>query len=114
MKIPVYNTPVDIAEELVTRIAVVAGEIRDMYGFLMYSMLRCEVCIVAGGRNFEHLLGAIYVLLFYMYYKNDFSLTVSFHYGAFVNIPTSGKHFRPQHCCMILNRQDAPYSTYEF
>ena len=32
MKILVYHTPFDNAEELVARIAVAAGEIRDMLG----------------------------------------------------------------------------------
>ena len=34
MKTLVYDTPVDNAEELVARIAVAAGEIRDMAGVL--------------------------------------------------------------------------------
>ena len=59
MKILVY-TPVDNIEELVVRIAVAAGEIRDMSGVFQNVRIsmrrRCEVGIVAGGRNFEDLL----------------------------------------------------------
>ncbi|GFU71600.1 uncharacterized protein TNCV_3035401 [Trichonephila clavipes] len=60
MKSLVYDTPVDNAEELVARIAVAAGEIRNSPGVFQnvrMSMCRiCEACIVARGRNFEHLL----------------------------------------------------------
>lgn len=60
LKSLVYDTPVDNAEELVARIAVAAGEIRDMPGVFqnvrMSMRRRCEACIVARGRNFEHLL----------------------------------------------------------
>ena len=60
MKSLVYDTPVDNAEELVARIAVAAGEIRNSPGIFQNvrrSMRRrCEACIVARGRNFEHLL----------------------------------------------------------
>ncbi|GFW85226.1 DUF4817 domain-containing protein [Trichonephila clavipes] len=56
----VYDTPVDNAEELVARIAVAAGEIRNSPGVFqnvrMSMRRRCEACIVARGRNFEHLL----------------------------------------------------------
>ena len=59
MKMLVYDTPVDNAEILVARIAVVAGEIRDMPGVFqnarMFMHRRCEVCTIAGGRNFKHL-----------------------------------------------------------
>ncbi|GFT21471.1 uncharacterized protein TNCV_2307291 [Trichonephila clavipes] len=60
MKSLVYDTPVDNAEELVARIAVAAGEIRNSPGVFqnvrMSMRRRCEACIVARGRNFEHLL----------------------------------------------------------
>ncbi|GFT04312.1 uncharacterized protein TNCV_1928731 [Trichonephila clavipes] len=60
MKSLVYDTPVDNAEELVARIAVAAGEIRNSPGVFqnvrMSKRRRCEACIVARGRNFEHLL----------------------------------------------------------
>ena len=60
MKTLVHDTPVDNAEELVARITVAAGEIRAMSGLFQNVRIsmrrRCEVCIEAGGRNFEHLL----------------------------------------------------------
>ena len=60
MKTLVYDTPVDNAEELVSRIAVDAGEIRDTPGLfqnIQNSMRRrCEACIEVGGRNFEQFL----------------------------------------------------------
>ena len=56
----VYDIPVDTAEELVARIAVAAREIRDMPGVFQNVRIsmrrRYEACIVAGGRNLEHLL----------------------------------------------------------
>ena len=55
-----YGTPFDNAEDLVARIAIAAGEIRDMpriFQNVRISMCRrYKVCIVAGGRNLEHLL----------------------------------------------------------
>ena len=60
MKTLIYNIPVDNAQEPVARIAVAAGEIRDMPGVFQNVWIsmcrRCEVCIVTGRRNFEHLL----------------------------------------------------------
>ena len=60
MKTLFYDIPVDIAEELVVRVAVAAGKIRDMSGVFQNVLIsmrrRCEVCIVNGGRYFEHLL----------------------------------------------------------
>ena len=56
MKTLVYDTPVD--NDLVARIAVAAGQIRDMHGvfqnFWISMLWRCEVHILDGGRNFEH------------------------------------------------------------
>ncbi|GFY31684.1 uncharacterized protein TNCV_4199951 [Trichonephila clavipes] len=53
----VYASPVDSDEALVARIAVVAGEIREMPGVLAnvrHSLRwRCEACIFAGGRFLE-------------------------------------------------------------
>ncbi|GFV83849.1 uncharacterized protein TNCV_387571 [Trichonephila clavipes] len=58
MKSLVYDTPVDNAEELVARIAVAAGEIRNSPGVFqnvrMSMRRRCEACIVARGRNFTY------------------------------------------------------------
>ena len=60
MKTVVYDTHVDNTEELVAIITVAAAEIRDMFGVFQNvrdSMRRrCEVYIVAGGRNLEYLL----------------------------------------------------------
>lgn len=60
MKSLVYETPVDSEEELVARIVVATGEVRekpDIFKKMRNSMRRrCEACITAGGRNFEHLL----------------------------------------------------------
>ena len=60
MKTLVYETPVDNAEELVSRFAVAAGEIRDTPGLfqnIRNSMRRrCEAYIEVGGRNFERFL----------------------------------------------------------
>ncbi|GFU97995.1 uncharacterized protein TNCV_232721 [Trichonephila clavipes] len=57
MKILVYARPVDSNEALVTRIAVISGEIREMTGVfanVRHSLRRrCEVCIFAGGCFFE-------------------------------------------------------------
>ncbi|GBO19365.1 hypothetical protein AVEN_111275-1 [Araneus ventricosus] len=56
----VYQTPVNSAEDLVASIAAAAGEVRDTPGIfanVRSSMRRrCEACITARGRNFEHLL----------------------------------------------------------
>ncbi|GBN42496.1 hypothetical protein AVEN_156621-1 [Araneus ventricosus] len=56
----VYENPVNSAEDLVVRIAAAAGEVRDTPGIfanVRSSMRRrCEACITARGRNFEHLL----------------------------------------------------------
>ena len=79
---------------------VIAGEIRDMPGVFQSDRIsmhrKCEVYIVVGGRNFENLLWPMYLLLFYMHYYNDFSLTVFFHCGASVCITASVKYFRPR------------------
>ena len=60
MKTLFYDTPADSAEELLRRIAVAAREIRDMPGVCQNVQIfmgrTCEMCIVASGRNFEHLL----------------------------------------------------------
>ena len=60
MKTLFYDIPVDIAEELVVRVAVAAGKIRDMSGVFQSDRIsmhrKCEVYIVVGGRNFENLL----------------------------------------------------------
>ena len=99
MKTLVYDNPVDNAEELVARITVATGEIRDMLGVFQnvrISIWRCEMLTVARGRNFELLLCPMYILLFQMYYSNDFSLVVSFLYGAFVYITATGKHCQPR------------------
>ncbi|GBN14752.1 hypothetical protein AVEN_38113-1 [Araneus ventricosus] len=56
----VYEIPVNSAEDLVARIAAAAGDVRDTPGIfanVRSSMRRrCEACITARGRNFEHLL----------------------------------------------------------
>ena len=56
----VYETPVNSAENLVARITAAADEVRDTPGILANvrsSMFqRCQACITARGRNFEHLL----------------------------------------------------------
>ncbi|GBM97255.1 hypothetical protein AVEN_264451-1 [Araneus ventricosus] len=56
----VYETPVNSAEVFVARIAAAAGEVRDTPGIfanVRSSMRRrCEACIPAWGRNFDHLL----------------------------------------------------------
>ncbi|GBM70439.1 hypothetical protein AVEN_154432-1 [Araneus ventricosus] len=56
----VYEIPVDSAEDLVARIAAAAGKVRDTPGIFanVRSSMRgkCEACIMARGRNFEHLL----------------------------------------------------------
>ncbi|GBM10039.1 hypothetical protein AVEN_115868-1 [Araneus ventricosus] len=56
----VYETPVNSAEDLVAGIAAAAGEVRDTPGILANDRSsirrRCEACITARGRNFEHLL----------------------------------------------------------
>ncbi|GFW07541.1 uncharacterized protein TNCV_3916741 [Trichonephila clavipes] len=56
----VYVSPVDSDEALVAKIAVVAGEIREMLGIfaiVRHSLhRRCEACIFAGGRFFEQFL----------------------------------------------------------
>lgn len=60
LKAKVYHTPVSSAEELVARIVAAAGQIRDTPGIVgnTHSSMRrrCEACIMAQGRNFEHLL----------------------------------------------------------
>ena len=60
MKTQVYDTLIDNAEELVARIAVAAEKIRDKPGVFQNVRTsmgrRCEVCVVVGGRNFEHFL----------------------------------------------------------
>ncbi|GBO41600.1 hypothetical protein AVEN_174495-1 [Araneus ventricosus] len=56
----VYKTPVNSAGDLFARIAAAAGNVRDTPGIfanVQSSMRRrCEACITARGRNFEHLL----------------------------------------------------------
>ncbi|GFU50622.1 uncharacterized protein TNCV_235841 [Trichonephila clavipes] len=60
MKSLVYASPVDSDEALVARIAIVAGENREMPGVfanVRHSLRRrCEACIFAGGRFFEKFL----------------------------------------------------------
>lgn len=56
----VYETPVTSDEDLVARVVEAAARVRDRPGLferVRQSMIRrCEACIVADGRNFEHLL----------------------------------------------------------
>ncbi|PRD18050.1 UNVERIFIED_CONTAM: hypothetical protein NCL1_62174 [Trichonephila clavipes] len=60
MKSLTYASPVDSNEALVARIAVVAGEIREMPGVfanVQHSLCqRCETCIYADGCFFEQFL----------------------------------------------------------
>ncbi|GBO16455.1 hypothetical protein AVEN_183384-1 [Araneus ventricosus] len=60
MKSLVYETPVDLAEDLVARIAVAADKINTTPGIFLrvrQSFLRrCELCNDTRGRHFEHLL----------------------------------------------------------
>ena len=56
----VYETPVISSEDLVARVVEAAARVRDRPGLferVHQSMIRrCEACIVADGKNFEHLL----------------------------------------------------------
>ena len=60
MKTLVYDTRVDNAKKLVARNTVAAGKIRDISEVFQNVQIcisrRFEVSIVAGRRNFEHLL----------------------------------------------------------
>ncbi|GFU33881.1 uncharacterized protein TNCV_615121 [Trichonephila clavipes] len=60
MKSVVHASPVDSDEVLVARIAVVAGDIREMPGVFANVQQsfrrRCERCIFAGGRSYEQFL----------------------------------------------------------
>ncbi|GFY16349.1 uncharacterized protein TNCV_2349941 [Trichonephila clavipes] len=60
MKSLVYASPVNSNEALITRIAVVAGEIREMpvvFANFRHSLRRrCETCNFADGRFFEQFL----------------------------------------------------------
>ena len=55
-----YETPVISSEDLVARVVEAAARVRDRPGLferVRQSMIRrCEACIVADGKNFEHLL----------------------------------------------------------
>ncbi|GFW21597.1 uncharacterized protein TNCV_4281121 [Trichonephila clavipes] len=56
----VYASPIDSDKALVARIAVVAGDIREMPGVFanvrQSFRRRCEACILASGRSFEQFL----------------------------------------------------------
>ena len=58
MQTLVYDILFDNAKELGARITIAAGEIPYVPGVFqdvrIYMHRRCEVCIEAGGRNFEH------------------------------------------------------------
>lgn len=60
IKALVYETTINSAEELVARIVAAAGEVKDtpnVFDKIRSSMRRrCEACITANGRNFEHFL----------------------------------------------------------
>ncbi|GBO34944.1 hypothetical protein AVEN_219592-1 [Araneus ventricosus] len=60
MKTLVYDTPIDSVEDVVARLSVTAEEIQDLpeiFQNVRNSMRRrCEACMTASGRNFEHLL----------------------------------------------------------
>ena len=59
MKNLVYATPIESDEDLVARIAVAAGTVREMPGIferVRQEMLRrCHACNAVAGRNSEHL-----------------------------------------------------------
>lgn len=60
LKSAVYETPIASPEDLVARISAAAADVRDMPGIFQRVQdsihRRCEACIAAGGRSFEHLL----------------------------------------------------------
>jgi hypothetical protein len=60
MQSPVYETPVETQYDLVARIAVAAGTIREMAGIFQRVQnniaKRCRTCNEVGGRHFEQLL----------------------------------------------------------
>lgn len=60
IKSMVYESPITSEEDLVARLSVAAGSVRDMPDVLTnvrHSMRRrCESCIAVGGRSFEQLL----------------------------------------------------------
>lgn len=56
----VYDSPIICEEDLVARLSVAAGNVRDMpdvFTNVCQSMRRhCESCIAVGGRSFEQLM----------------------------------------------------------
>lgn len=121
IKTLMYETSVDSTEGLVARIVVATGEARDIHRIFQrirrYMRRRCDACITARERYFEHIIRPALQLVddtskvFYFYFLFFYTMLIFIMYISYQNAysfpflvfyvytTTSGKNFR--HCIVV-------------